>query len=110
VIDNVKRLKLAFPQLPQGFYDILGEMVKDDGFCDSRLTDAVKNVIKTCVYPTPTIANILSFDKRVKLHTHEEMCDMAIRSGISIWSAYDQKRINGRVYWISKAEKEQYGL
>jgi len=75
--DNVIKLKKAFPKLPNGFYDILEQMLDEERFTDSRFTDAVNNLIKTCAYPEPTIANILGFDKKKKLYTWHELAEIS---------------------------------
>jgi hypothetical protein len=110
VIENVKILKRSFPQLEGGFYDILSKMIREDGFTNQRLTDAVKHVIRTCVYPTPTIANILSFDKRMKLNTYNDMVAMVDEYGQKVWEMYFKRKINDQTYWISKREADQYGI
>ena len=73
VIQSIARIKKSFPSLPVGFYEVLSERLKDNGFSDERLMDSIKNVIDTCVYPTPTIAQFISWDKRIKVYTYEEM-------------------------------------
>jgi len=35
--------------------------------------DSITNVIDTCIYPTPTIAQFISWDKKIKVHTYDEM-------------------------------------
>lgn len=98
----VLMLKQAFPQLPVGFYNILHDMIRDDGFSDSRLMDAVKHVIKTCIYPTPTIAQIISYDRRVKLHTYVEVCTM-IEKGYRM-DDFEKRQHRGRNFWVLKSE------
>lgn len=70
---GVKLLSYSFPALPATFYEVLHSMLIDESFTGERFKDAVKNVIKTCVYPTPTIASILNWDKTVRLYTYQEM-------------------------------------
>lgn len=65
-------LKKAFPKLSDGWYDLLEKFLDAEKFTDRRLMDATQNLIKNCVYPEPTIANILGFDKLSKLWTYEE--------------------------------------
>lgn len=109
-IDCVRKLKNAFPSLPIGFYDILHDRIVDNGFSEQRLKDAVKNVIDTCVYPTPTIANIISWDKRVKLYSYNEMTDLVMKYGSATWNEYGKKEIKGKVFWINRTEALQYGI
>ena len=67
------KVKKAFPDLPTEFFEIFQEMLKSEGFTDERLMDSVDNVIKTCVYPKPTIAQFLSWDMKIKVLTYEDM-------------------------------------
>jgi len=72
----VVTIKKAFPALPIGFYDVFMDMVSENKFTDTRLRDAVKHVICNCQYPQPTIANFISFDKRVKVYTYAQYCKL----------------------------------
>ena len=70
------KIKKAFPKLPKGWYDILQDMIDIDNFTDSRLIDATTNLISTCQYPEPTIANILGYDKKKKKYSYDEMLNV----------------------------------
>ena len=76
IVKQSKKIKDAFPSLPGGFFNVFVDRLKENNFTDQRLKDAVSNVIDTCVYPTPTIANFISFDKLIKIYTHKQVCDM----------------------------------
>jgi hypothetical protein len=76
IVESTKRLKDAFPGLSKGFFDVLTDRVKANEFCDQRLKDAIFHVIDTCIYPIPTIANVISFDKRVKIFTYKQLCEL----------------------------------
>jgi hypothetical protein len=75
VIQNTAKIKNSFPSLPEGFYKIFSERILDCGFTDDRLNDSVNNVIDTCIYPTPTIAQFISWDMKIKVLTYENMLD-----------------------------------
>lgn len=108
-IDQFKKLKMAFPQLPSGFYDVLMDRIKENGFTDKRLKDAINNLIDNFVYPTPSIANIIGFDKKVKLITYNQRCTLQSENPGS-FNDYTKVLKNGKVFFISKAEKEQYNI
>lgn len=108
-VSSVARIKVAFPDLNKDFYQLLKERIMEKGFSDQRLTDAVNHVIDTCLYPTPTLANFLSFDKRVKLITYQELCTL-IGKGEATMDAYERMRINGKVFFVRKDEKRLYNL
>ena len=65
IVNYIALIKKAFPALPLGFYDVLTDRLTEHGFCDDRFRDAVIHVIDTCPYPTPTIANFISYDKKI---------------------------------------------
>ena len=112
IINQVKKLKQAFPSLPKGFYDILTDRIQELGFLDSRLICAVNNLIDTCTYPTPTIANLITWDRRVKLYTYRQMVEMTNEYGASTWDDYKAVQAPGitiRVY-ASVFDIETYNL
>lgn len=76
IVENVATIKKAFPALPLGFYDVFMDMIRETGFTNTRLRDAVKYVICNCQYPQPTIAQFISFDKRIKLYTYSQYCKL----------------------------------
>jgi hypothetical protein len=63
LIKNMEMIKNTFPSLTPGFLDILCGRFKANGFTDARIDNAVKGVIDSYNYPTPTIASFIQFDK-----------------------------------------------
>lgn len=105
-IDQVKKLKAAFPGTPKEFYDILAERLKENKFSDKRLIDAINLLIDSYIYPVPAIANIISYDVRVKLYTYQDMLKLVDNYGKNTWSQY--KRLeNGKYAHVSDVEKYQ---
>lgn len=103
IVSGIKRIKLAFPQLESGFYDVLTDMVREDQFTDQRFKDSVDHVIRTCVYPQPTIAQFLSFDRKVKILTYNDMCKLVVEFGRTIWEDYNIVDMpSGKKGWIKK--------
>ena len=47
-----------------------------NGFTDQRLMDAVTHVIDKCVYPKPTIAQFISYDREIKLYSRSQLLTM----------------------------------
>jgi len=88
VINNIARIKAAFHTLPEDFYRIFSQRIIDCEFTDQRLTDSVNHVIDTCVYPTPTIAQFISFDKKYKVFTYDEMLKKTDELGSEVWKSY----------------------
>jgi hypothetical protein len=59
----------------------------------------------------PTIANIISFDKRVKLHSYSQMLDLVGISGEIIWKEYKAvKKIGNIRYFASINDIKNYNL
>ena len=111
VISSVADIKKAFPALPSGFYDILTDRIKETGFCDTRLRDAVNFVIDNCPYPTPTIANFISFDRTVKFRSHEEMCKEALTYQ-QVWKEWMPVKFPNlpKTVWIFANDIVKYSL
>lgn len=66
-------IKKSFPKLLGSWYDVLERMLDEEKFTDKRLIDATKSLIKNCQYPEPTLANIISYDKTIKVYLWEEL-------------------------------------
>jgi hypothetical protein len=104
------RIKKSFPALPVGFYEVFAERIKANGFTDDRLQDAVANVIDTCPYPTPTIANFISFDKTIKIYHYHQMIKMADELGKEIWNSYMPVKFPDRakLVWVHVDDIKKY--
>lgn len=112
IIKNCKNIMKAFPQLREGFYDILSQRLFENNFTDQRFTDAVNHVIDTCIYPTPTVANFLSYDRRINLYTYEQVLEMVNLHGESIFKIYRPVKIEGysRPFHARIEDIEKYNL
>lgn len=76
--------------------------VKEKGLTDQQIMDSVNNVIDTCEYPTPVIGKFLSFDKKMRLYTYNEILTK-VDQGES-FNYYQAKEIEGIKWWIKKDE------
>lgn len=65
-----------------------------------QLTDAVNNLIDNYRYPIPTIAEVIGFDKKVKVYTHQDVVK-SIQEGFT-FENYDIIEINGQKRWTLK--------
>jgi hypothetical protein len=101
----------AFPTLPKGFYDILADRIKENGFCDDRLNDSINHVIDNCIYPQPTIAQFISYDKKVKLYNHNDIVKMLTDNPDS-FKSYRPVKVNklNRPMYTHINDIEMYGL
>jgi len=114
--DCIIEVKKAFPRLPVGWYDVLERMLDEEKFSDKRLIDATKSLIKNCVYPEPTIANIISFDRTVTVYTIGELREKYkdhYHTGANydpIISEYERVDFHGQERWAKKEDVTRFNL
>lgn len=106
---NAAKVKAAFPALPPEFFQILIERFKAKGFSDTRMIDAVNNVIDNCQYPTPTLANFLSYDKNVKLYTYQQFISLVTEHKAS-FETYTKVKHKEVFLYVSKADKQRFNI
>ena len=109
VAKNVAKVKAAFPALTPEFFKILVDRLVEKGFSDERLTDSVNNLIDTCQYPTPTLANILSFDKRVKILDYNQVCSL-IHKQEAAFDNFSKIFIGEKMFYVRTSDKEIYNI
>ncbi len=114
---GIKTIALSFPRLPKGWYDVLKEMLIDEKFDNNRFSDAVKSLVKNCPYPEPTIANIIGYDKTIKVYTIEELREkhkdayyMNSTAGDPINRDYAPINFYGQKRFAKKEDIERYNL
>ncbi len=112
VIQNTARIKNSFPALPEGFYEVFSERIKDCGFTNDRLNDAVNNVIDNCIYPTPTIAQFISFDKRIKVYKYPEIIKMVEDGDPNAFDRYKRIQFDGlpEAVWVHINDIAKYNI
>jgi hypothetical protein len=86
--------------MPGGMMVILAQRIMDKKMSANQLTDAINNVIDTLKYPIPTVADIVSYDKKEKLYNHKEVAE-SIKEGYS-FDDYEMITINDKKRWIRK--------
>lgn len=94
VIEQNMKIKQAFPNLPNDWYEIFQNRITENGFTDQRLIDAVKYVIDNCQYPNPTIAQFIQFDKKIPVKTHKQLLEM-LNEDRSVFSRYEAVKVSG---------------
>jgi hypothetical protein len=103
---GMKDLKSAFPKLTADWYDLLKKRVIEKGFTKKRFFDAVNHTIDNCIYPEPTIAQILSYDVSVKSYTYNEILEFNNKMSGSMKDYICLK--SGK--WVRKADAEKFNL
>lgn len=100
---EMKRLREAFPKQSNEFFNLLTERVLANGFSAERLHDAVNRVIDGFVYKELNIADIIGYDKRVKLYTYGELADQ-VSNGRATMADFEIREIRGKKYWVRKTD------
>lgn len=85
------------------FFDILTERLIDNGFSAERLKDSVNNILDNFSYKEFTIADIVRFDKRVKLYNHAEVCSL-VTAGKASFEDFVVKEIDGEFFRVKKTD------
>ena len=96
---EIKKLKTAFPSRDKDFFNLLAERIVANGFSDDRLKDAVSKVIDTFNYKEINISDVIGFDKKMKIYTYGEMCNM-IYDGVAVADDFQIKTIGEKKYWL----------
>jgi hypothetical protein len=105
---QIARLKIAFPKMERNFFDILAERIVDNDFTEKRLEDAVNHIIDNFLYKELNVADIIKFDRRIKLYTGNEFVN-AQMNGIHC-SKFEMREIDGVKFWVLKEELIKAGL
>jgi hypothetical protein len=112
LIEGVSIIQKSFPSLPISFYEIFKDRIKANKFTDERLMDSITNVIDTCVYPTPTIAQFISWDKKIKVHKYPEIVAMVEDGDPNAFSRYQRIELEGlpEAVWIHINDIAKYKI
>lgn len=112
LVSSIATIQKAFPSLPIGFYDVFTFRLAENGFTDERLKDAVNNVVDTCIYPTPTIAQFISWDKKVKVYKYPEIVKMVEDGDPKAFERYERIEFEGlpEAVWIHVNDVAKYNI
>lgn len=106
IAEQVQMLSVAFPNntdnTTAGFYALLTMCMLNEGFTKQRAKDAVLNVIKHFKYKQFNIADIINFDKAVKIYTYQEYCKGCTQGIGEDFAFYGE--VEGTKYWYRKSE------
>ncbi len=94
------RLRVAYPNIQREFLVVLIQRVVAKGFTKGRLIDSIDNLIDNFKYPHPTVADVISWDRKIKLYSHQEVVD-GLSTGWT-FDKYEMIDINGEKRWIRK--------
>jgi hypothetical protein len=100
---QMARLKVSFPKMEGSFFNILAERILSNKFTVHRLKDAVNQIIDNFQYRELTVSDIIRFDKRIKLYTYNEVCNL-ITKGQASFDEFEVREIDGCHYRIKKTD------
>lgn len=110
--DNTILLKKTYPELEKGFYEILNKFLDEENFTDERFTHSVHHLIKTYDFPKPKPANILSYDKKIKILTWDDLAeatnDFSPDSRKRYWDNYSSIKIEGEIRYVLKENAKYF--
>lgn len=98
-------VRASFPSLGRDFPAMLVEAMIRNQFSDERAIDAVNHVIDNCEYPEPTIARFISYDRKVRLYSHSDVCN-AVSEQKAVWSDFEFTTIEGKKFWYLKSDNQ----
>lgn len=103
VLVATNRLKAAFPKMSGSFFSLLAERIIENNFTPERLSDAVNQLIDNFNYKELNIADIIKFDKKVKLYSYNDVCKM-VSKGEASFADFVIKEIDGTHYRVKKTD------
>lgn len=110
IFEQMKVLKIAFPDMQQDFTELLMKRIRANGFSNTRLIAAVENVVDSFTYKKLNIADIINFDVRVKFYTYKEL-ESKVAAGEDLFSNYEVIDIGiGKPVRVRKEDFVRYGF
>ena len=100
VAKNMRKLQSAFPKQSKEFFNVLAERLIANGFTDERLSDAVNNVIDNFKFKELNIADIVRFDKKMRLYNYQEACKLVTEEGYEFGKDLQRTTVDDKVFWI----------
>ena len=100
---SISRLMVAFPKMENEFFNLLSERVRANKFTTKRLNDAINHLIDNFNYKELNIADIVKFDRKVKLYSYNDVCKM-VSKGEASFTDFAIKEIDGTHYRVKKTD------
>ena len=101
-LEITNMVRHAFPSITTEFLRLLVSRMRAENFSDQRATDAVNHVIDNCEYPLPTIARFLSFDRRKRVYSYNEMLLFLSQNQGFTTNHFGSTEVGGKKVWFLK--------
>jgi hypothetical protein len=105
---EVEKIQASFPALSGTFFNLLTERIVVNKFNDERLKAAVGYLLDNFKYPTPSIADIISFDKKIKLFSYTDVLESLDKG--KVWTDYIKVTRGSKMFYIKKTDQEQFNI
>lgn len=107
----LNKLKLNFTNVNENFIQLAIELAIEEGFSNERFKHACKALLLAHPYPTIQIANLLNYDAKIRLYTHEEKLKRWNEDKIpfEMYISYGNQP-NGKPFWAMKSDLKKYGI
>ena len=97
---ELKKLVSAFPDIDNQYVIVLIDRMVANRFTRNRVFDAINNIIDNCHYKRPMIAEIVGFDKKVRLYTYSEMLSKCTPQYTT--ENFESIELDGKIRWFEK--------
>lgn len=101
--EGLTTISAVFPKTSEAVLLLTTRLVMKNEFTNQQFRDAIDHLITNYHYPEFKPADILSFDKKVKLYTYSEVSSM-VTSGVAEFSDFILKNIGGESFRIKKSD------
>lgn len=108
--DAVSMLNISYPAMKEETFGILCSRWREEGWTAQRIIDAITHLIDTCRYPTFQIADIMSFDRPMKLYTYGGYCWLIAQGrasdadGCGEKSDFGKLKANNKIFFYLKKD------
>lgn len=73
---------------------------------EQRLSDAIGYILDTFKYQRPSVADIIGYDRRIRLYSHNEVCELVMKG--ERFSDFEKHWIGETLFRIRKTDCEKY--
>lgn len=108
--NGLELLSTCFPDQDPRIYTLLTKLAIEEKMSTKQWNDAITHLIKTNVYPTFRIANILSYDKKITTYDYNQVINNKEYEGH--WFEYFKPvlKAQGKTLYAHISDIEEYGL
>ena len=85
------------------FFVLLNEFILKEKFTQKRLEDAVNHVICNFQYKELNIFDIIKFDRRIKLYTYNEVCELVTKNKAR-FEDFEIRKIENQTFRVKKTD------